>query len=317
MIADQPLPDLADRNQEDEEDQDVSDESESDSDSDSSASSFAGVSSCSDNDDMAGTKIGIPKFTGQETDVSDKARDWLTGLETYFTEKGVAEGAQGWTRRCGLIRWSLVSDSIPEGKDYSSASSWFKANMEDDDLGGRAFVSDTRWITGTPLEEVSNIFRCLNQSQKETIREYSERIMRDNGRLMRLGATIMQIPDAHETRWRQAFEWLNIIVLMGGLQDEFLNHVKRAVGQLPIDQRTWDTIRDIAAVQQDHESNHRTRTNSFSKGGSINYAGRRARSVSPGARGGGGSGGGSSGSGNNGGGMKKQHWREKPTHRPS
>ncbi len=31
-------------------------------------------------DDMAGTQIGIPKFTGQETDVSDKAKDWLTGL---------------------------------------------------------------------------------------------------------------------------------------------------------------------------------------------------------------------------------------------
>ncbi len=36
-------------------------------------------------DDMSGTKIGIPKFTGQETDVSDKARDWLMGLQTYFT----------------------------------------------------------------------------------------------------------------------------------------------------------------------------------------------------------------------------------------
>ncbi len=41
---------------------------------------------------MAGTKIGIPKFTGQETDVSDKARDLLTGLQTYFTEKSIAAG---------------------------------------------------------------------------------------------------------------------------------------------------------------------------------------------------------------------------------
>ena len=36
----------------------------------------------SDDDDIAATKIGIPKFTGQETDVSDKAKDWSTGLET-------------------------------------------------------------------------------------------------------------------------------------------------------------------------------------------------------------------------------------------
>ncbi len=38
------------------------------------------LSSHSDKDDMAGTKIGILKFTGQETDVSNKAKDWLTGL---------------------------------------------------------------------------------------------------------------------------------------------------------------------------------------------------------------------------------------------
>ncbi len=59
-----------------------------------------------DDEDMAGTKIGIPKFTGQETDVSDKARDWLTCLQTYFTEKAIAAGE--WERRCGLIsdgRW--------------------------------------------------------------------------------------------------------------------------------------------------------------------------------------------------------------------
>ncbi len=44
----------------------------------------------SDDEEMAGTKIGIPKFTGQETDVSDKARYWFTGLQTYFTEKSIA-----------------------------------------------------------------------------------------------------------------------------------------------------------------------------------------------------------------------------------
>ncbi len=55
----------------------------------------------SDDDEMAETKIGIPKFTGQETDVSDKARDWLTGLQTYFTKKSIGTGK--WERRCGLI----------------------------------------------------------------------------------------------------------------------------------------------------------------------------------------------------------------------
>ncbi len=43
----------------------------------------------SDDEDMAGTKIGIPKFMGQETDVSDKASDWLTGLQTYILHREV------------------------------------------------------------------------------------------------------------------------------------------------------------------------------------------------------------------------------------
>ncbi len=84
----------------------------------------------SDDEEMVGTKIGIPKFTGQETTVSDKARDLFTGLQTYFTEKSIGYG--DWERRCGLIRWSLVSDSIPDGQDSTSASSWFKGIMEDD-----------------------------------------------------------------------------------------------------------------------------------------------------------------------------------------
>ncbi len=147
--------------------------------------------------------------------------------------------------------------------------------MEDDGPGGRVFTSfadfrdkfEKRWITGTPLEEASNIFRRLSQNQKETIREYTERIMRQDGRLMRLG---MSIADADRTGWRQAFELLNIIVLMGGLRDEFLNHVKRAVTQLPAAERTWEHIKETAAIQQDHESNQRTLSNSFSKGGSVN-----------------------------------------------
>ena len=82
-----------------------------------------------DDEDMAGTKIGIPKkFTGQETDVSNKARDWHTGLHTYFTEKSIA--ACEWERRCCLIRWSLVTDSIPDGQDSTSALSWFKGIMK-------------------------------------------------------------------------------------------------------------------------------------------------------------------------------------------
>ena len=96
---------------------------DSNSDTDSELESTSGTSSSgeSDDDDMAGTKIGISKFTGQETDVSDKARDWFTGLQTYFTKKSI--GAGEWERRCGLIRWSLVSDSIPDGQDLTSTSS--------------------------------------------------------------------------------------------------------------------------------------------------------------------------------------------------
>ncbi len=275
----------------------------------------------SDDEDMAGTKIGIPKFNGQETDVSDKARDWLTGLQTYFTEKSI--GAGEWERRCGLIRWSLVSDSIPDLQDSTSVSSWFKGIMEDDGPGGRVFTSfvdfrdkfENRWITGTSLEEASNIFRRLTQNQKETIPEYAERIMREDGRLMRLGMTMMTVDAADRQGWRQAFKWLNIIVLMGGLRDEFLTHVKRAVTQLPAADRTWEQIKETASNQQDHESNRRTWSNSFSKG-TVNYAGQRGRSRSPGPRGTGGGGGGGSGAGG-GGGKKKQHWREKPSMRPS
>ncbi len=115
-----------------------------------------------------------------------------------------------------------------------------------------------------------------------------------------------------------SFEWLNIIVLMGGLRDEFLNHVKRAVTQLPAADRTWEQIKETASIQQDHESNRCTRSSSFSKG-NINHTGQRGRSNSPGTRGaGGGGGGGGGGNGpNGGGGKKKQHWREKPSMRPS
>ena len=248
---------------------------------------------------MAGTKVGIPKFTGQETDVSDKARDWFTGLQTYFTKKSIGNG--DWERRCGRIRWSLVSDLIPDGQDSTSPSSWFKGIMEDDGPGGRVFTSfdfkekfEKRWITGTQLEEASNIFRRLTQNQKETIHEYAERIMFEDVRLMRLGMLMMQVDDANRTGWRQAFEWLNIIVLMGGLRDEFLNlnHVKQAVTQLPAAERTWEHIKETTSIQQDHESNRRTRSNSFSKGGSVNYTGQRGRSNSPSVHGGGGGGGG-------------------------
>ncbi len=159
-----------------------------------------------------------------------------------------------------------MSDSIPDGQDSISAPSWFKGIMEDDGPGGRVFTSfndfkekfEKRWITGTPLEEASNIFRRLTQNQRETIREYTERIMREDGRLMRLGMSMMQVDDANRTGWRQAFEWLNIIVFMGGLRDEFLNHVKRAVTQLPAAERTWEHIKETASIQEDHESNHRT-----------------------------------------------------------
>ncbi len=211
--------------------------------------------------------------------------------------------------------------------DSASASSWFKGIMEDDGPGGQVFTSfnnfrdkfEERWITWTPLEEASNIFRRLTQNQKETIREYvyAERIMREGGRLMRLGMSMMTVEAADRAGWRQAFEWLNIIVLMGGLRDEFLNHVKRAVTQLPEDQRTWEHIKETTAVQQDHESNRRTRSNSFSKG-SVNYTGPRGRSSSPSNKGGGGGGGGGGNCGGAGrGGKKKQHCREKPTLRPS
>ncbi len=165
-----------------------------------------------------------------------------------------------------------MSDSIPDGHDSTSALSWFKGIMEDDGPGGCVFMSfadfrdkfEKHWITRTPLEEASNIFRRLTKNQKENIREYAERIMREDGRLMRLGMSMMTVNDADRTGWRQAFEWLNIIVLMGGLRDEFLNHVKRAVTQLPADQRTWEQIKETAAIQQDHESNSRSRSNSFS-----------------------------------------------------
>ncbi len=253
-----------------------------------------------DDEDLAGTKIGIPKFTGQETDVSDMARDWLTGLQTYFTEKSIAAGE--WERRCGLIRWSLVFDSIPDGQDSTKPSSWFKGIMEDDGPGGMVFTSfadfrdkfEKRWITGTPLEEASNILRRLTQNQKETICEYAERIMREDGRLTRLGMSMKTVDAADRQGWRQAFEWLNIIVYMGGLRDEFPNHVKRAFTQLPAADRTWEQIKETASIQQDHESNRRMRSSSFSKG-NINYTGQRGRSNSPGARGGGGGGGGPSG----------------------
>ncbi len=174
------------------------------------------------------------------------------------------------------------------------------------------------WITGTPLDEACNIFRRLTQNQRQTILEYAERITGEDGRLMRLRMLMMTFDAADRAGWRQAFEWLNIIVLIRGLGDEFLNHVKRAVMQLPTDQRTWEQIKETAAVQQDHESNRRTRSNSFSKGGSVNYTGPRGRSSSPSNKGGGGGGGsGNSGRAGGGGGKKKQHWWEKPTLRPS
>ncbi len=233
-----------------------SDESESDDSSSTDSDSGSDTTGTSSDDKMAGTKIGIPKYTGQESDVSDVAKDWLTGLETYFEENTIPEDC--WVRR--LIRWSLKSDSIPEGQSSTSASSWFKGIMEDD--GGRTFTDFTdfrtkfekRWITGTPLEEASNIFRRLSQNQKETIREYSERIMREDGKLSRLGLEVMACPAANRAGWRLTFEWLNIIVLMGGLCNEYLNHVKRAVAQLPAGY-AWGEVRETASVQQDHEDN--------------------------------------------------------------
>ncbi len=69
-------------------------------------------------------------------------------------------------------------------------------------------------------------------------------------------------------------------------------------------------------MQQDHESNRRTKANSFSKG-NMNYTGQRGRSNGPKGVGGnsGSSGGKSGGAGREG--KKKQHWREKPLMQPS
>ncbi len=109
--------------------------------------------------------------------------------------------------------------------------------------------------------------------------------MREDGKLSPLGLEVMACPAADRARWRLNFEWLNIIVLMGGLRNEYLNHVKRAVAQLPAGY-AWDEVRETASVQQDHESNRHTRANSFGKGGQVNYAGQRGRSGSTAPRGG-------------------------------
>ncbi len=71
-------------------------------------------------------------------------------------------------------------------------------------------------------------------------------------------------------------------MLMCGLRDVFLNHVKRAVTQLPAAEWTWEHIKETAAIQQDHEieNNRRTRSSSFSKG-TVNYTRQRGRSNSP------------------------------------
>ncbi len=128
---------------------------------------------------------------------------------------------------------------------------------------------------------------------------------------------MMTVEAADRQEWRQVFGWLNIIVMMGGLREEFLNHVKHAVTQLPPAERTWEHIKETAAIHQDHESNHKTRSSSFSKG-SVNYTGQRGKSNSPGTRGlGGGGGGGGVGGAGGGGGKKKQHWQDKPSMRPS
>lgn len=86
--------------------------------------------------------------------------------------------------------------------------------MKDDGPGGRVFTSFTNfrdkfkkcWITGMPLEEASNIFLRLNQNQKETIREYVKRILREDRRLMRLSMTLMTVDPADQTGWRRAFK---------------------------------------------------------------------------------------------------------------
>ncbi len=122
-------------------------------------------------------------------------------------EKGI--GAADWQRRCGLIDWSLETDSVPAGDESTSSASWFKGIMEDDGPGSKAFTSyavfqdkfQKCWITGTPLEEASNIFHRLNQNQKETIQEYAERILREDGRLMRLGMAIMTVDDVDRAGW--------------------------------------------------------------------------------------------------------------------
>ncbi len=85
--------------------------------------------------------------------------------------------------------------------------------MEADGPSSRVFTSfpdfgdkfEKRWITGTPLEEASNIFQRLTQNQKETIREYAERIMHEDGRLMTLGMSMMTVDAADRQGWRQAF----------------------------------------------------------------------------------------------------------------
>ena len=76
--------------------------------------------------------------------------------------------------------------------------------MEDDGPGSKALTSyadsqdkfEKRWIKGTPLGEVSNMFRRLNQNPKKTIWEHAERILRKDGRLMCLGMVIMRVDDA-------------------------------------------------------------------------------------------------------------------------
>ncbi len=86
--------------------------------------------------------------------------------------------------------------------------------MEDDGPGERVFMSfndfrdkfEKRWITGMPLEEASNIFRRLTQKQKETIWEYAKRIMGEDGRVMRLGMSMMTVYADDRAGWRQAFE---------------------------------------------------------------------------------------------------------------
>ncbi len=79
--------------------------------------------------------------------------------------------------------------------------------------------------------------------------------MREDGRLLRLGMSLMTVEAADREAWSQAFKWLNIIVLIGGLRDEFHNPVTWAAAQLPTDQHTWEHIKETTAIQQDHETN--------------------------------------------------------------